>query len=221
MGLALALPLALIAACVADTDIPQPGVTLETVTATTTPDTPLVAPTVSTVASANSTSVADASRFPEDPTAPFRALTDDELNRRVQPHLQPGDSIAHAVFEGPFGPADGSLLLIVGRGRGGFAAMVLSGEGQSVERFRVDRLKPSWAESEITAVLFEDVDGDGYVEAVVLARYITGAGSTGAVPFQSNSVLDWNGTALITLPKLEAQIEDLETAADVRAVLGQ
>ena len=148
-------------------------------------------------------------------TPVFRALSDGEIDERIQPLLRSSDEIAHAVFEGPFGPAPDVVVAVVDRGTEGYGAVVIS-EGGAVW---LNRLRPNWMAWEIPAILFEDVDGDGNLEAIVLAQYITGIGPTGAVPFHSNSVLDWTGDALVTLPAVEARIEDAASAAAVRALL--
>ena len=145
----------------------------------------------------------------------FRALSDVEIDLHVRPFLRDGDQIAHAVFEGPFGLLPDTVLAILDRGVDGYAAVVVS-DGRAV---RLDRLRPAWAAWDIPAILFEDVDGDGTLEAIILAQYITGAGPTGAVPFFANSVLEWTGAALVTLPDVEERILQAETSAQARALL--
>ncbi len=107
------------------------------------------------------------------------------------------------------------MLALVHNGpRRAIGAELVCGE----ERWRIDALK-SWAGEAVPAVMFEDVDGDGYQEAIVLAVWVSGMGPDGMEPFQSNAVLDWNGTELVQLPEVEARIEALATAAEIRAAL--
>ena len=149
----------------------------------------------------------------------FKPASQEEIQALVEPFLGAGESVLSSyfgqfAFEGLEG-ADNIIALV--EGDTDLSIVVFDRIGELGVR-----LSPieSFAFFEFVDVLFIDVDGDTDAEVIVLATYITSIGPTGAVPFQSNSVLDWDGFEIIHLPAVEDVVRDLESADAVRDALG-
>lgn len=153
---------------------------------------------------------------PSQPDARFAAVADDEVERAVKPALAEGERLAHAAFRGPFGPTDAGVLALASVGNG-FSGFVLS----SGKRLDLPAFPTDYAGHEIAAVLFEDVDGDGYKEAIVMATWMTGIGPTGAQPFPGNVVFGWDGSSFQRISEVEAKIAQLPDARAVRSALSR
>lgn len=152
---------------------------------------------------------------------PFSKLTPEEEKVIVVPHLKPGEELAHAVFRGPFGPAPDAILVIVttqNEGRTAFSGFVLVPEPGGHRREPLPAFG-DWEAWEVSAILLDNLDEDADREPIIMTSYIAGAGPEAAVPFYSNVVLDWNGSAFVRNAELEKKIETLDSAAKIRAAL--
>ena len=185
------------------------------------PVTTVVAPAV-TGAPAASTSAAPLPASPPASSAAapgaFQQLTEEESRRLVTPHLA-GAKLAHPAFRGPFGPSPQAIVAITTTADAppaDFGGLVVLPDGKVI---KLPALHDHWSGWEVHAVLFEDVDGDGARELVVLADYVTMIGPEGAVPFSFNSVVRWDGSAFARMPAVEKRLERAPDAAAVRKVL--
>jgi hypothetical protein len=160
----------------------------------------------------------------------FTALSKSEIEKLVEPQLADGEEVlsahfAFAWFEIPSKP-DTIVVLTNRNTELSLSLLLLGGDGKSEAQLTtlatlssVDRIE-TFALFEFVDVLFVDVNGDERPEVIVLATYITGIGPTGAVPFQSNSVLAWTGQDIVRLPEVEDTINGLESTDAVRDALG-
>ncbi|APR81396.1 Hypothetical protein A7982_06743 [Minicystis rosea] len=141
----------------------------------------------------------------------------DEL-RFVTPHLA-GKKLAHPAFRGPFGPPGDNIVALTSTGEAlpaELAGFVVLADGRVLP---LPKLHDQWTLWELHAILFEDADGDGAKDLIVIAEYVTGIGPTGAVPFFANAVVRWDGKAFVRVPSVEKRIESLEDAAAIRKAL--
>ena len=160
----------------------------------------------------------------------FTALSKSEIENLVEPQLADGEEVlsahlAFAWFDIPSKP-DTIVVLTNRMAELELSMLILGGDSESGEQLTtlatlssVDRIE-TFTLFEFVDVLFVDVNGDERPEVIVLATYITGIGPTGAVPFQSNSVLAWTGQDIVRLPEIEDTINGLESADAVRDALG-
>lgn len=161
--------------------------------------TPMAAPSASSIATAGSPSEADEQRL-------------------VAPHLG-GKKLAHPALRGAFGPWRDAIVALTATADGPPAALdgfVIVDGGRVLP---LPSLHDQWSLWEVDAVMFEDVDGDGAKELIVIAEYLTGVGPTGAQPFNANAVVRWNGSAFVRMPEVEQRIERLPDAASIRKAL--
>jgi hypothetical protein len=213
MSSALRAVLALTLACCAS---PPPP------TAAPAPEVPV--PVATVVASAAPSAPAPSASAAPPPSSPpasagsFQQLTEDESRRLVTPHLA-GAKLAHPAFRGPFGPSSASIVAVTATADAppaDFAGLVVLPDGKVL---KLPALHDHWSGWEVHAVLFEDVDGDGAKELIVIAEYVTGIGPEGAIPFFYNSVVRWDGSAFVRVPAVEKRLERATDAAGVRKVL--
>ncbi len=146
-------------------------------------------------------------RRPATPQRPFEAVED-------VPGLEDGERFLRAS-RGPFGPSDDCVFAITSRGANdAFHARLDCG----TETWSIGPLT-DWAGWELDELWMRDLDADGYVEAVVMGRYVTGIGPEGVVPFLATSVLRWDGRTLTRDPTAEAKVDAARTPAEVKKKL--
>lgn len=134
--------------------------------------------------------------------------------------LKANESIAHAVFSGPFGPAADALLVPLLRkndktGDSAAAAIVLAKK----KRYALPMMAEdgeAYGVVEIVAVLLEDYDGDGIIDPVVMTRYMTGIGPEGAREQVENYVFRWQGATFVRLGEAEKQVKGLRSGRTVK-----
>lgn len=150
---------------------------------------------------------------PVSPKPRYRRLPDSVVER-MPDALGAKQQLANILYVGPFGPSpDGVLVLHVddAGALGGFLHTVIGGQ---VRRVPVPELP--WVMHEVTEIVYADADGDGADEAVVLVNALTGFGPTGNEEFSGAHVLKWDGTQLVTLPKVELRLAGATTPGEVR-----
>jgi hypothetical protein len=146
-------------------------------------------------------------RRPATPQGPFAAVEE-------VPGLKDGERVLRAS-RGPFGPSDDCVLAVTSRGANdAFHARLDCG----TETWSIGPLT-DWAGWELDELWMRDLDGDGYVEAVVMGRYVTGIGPEGVVPFPVTSVLRWDGRTLTRDAAAEAKVDAARTPAEVKKKL--
>jgi len=131
-------------------------------------------------------------------------------------YVIPADgSMLGTPYWGAFGPgATGVLVLSKEGAADGFnARMLIEKEQHLLEE------TPSWSLWEMHTPIFRNLDGDPYLEIVILAEWMTGVGPEGAVPFRQNLVLDWDGKTLGRMPVVEELLGLAKDAAEVDAKL--
>ena len=141
-----------------------------------------------------------------------RKLSKSEAKSLKKRHSVPG-KLAHSVFRGPMGPHDDGTLLITST-EDRFLAWVFAEEGN----FEL-LIRQSFSPWEIPAVLFDDTNGDGERDIVIMATYITGAGPQGSVPFNENAVFTWTGQGFGHDRVAESKVASLTTAKAIRKAL--
>ena len=143
----------------------------------------------------------------------FRAVPEAEWKPVIGPRLRIGAIVAHAVFVGPIGPSAQSLFVVTREADQFHATVWADGRG-----YRNSPLANNGGvASKVPAVSFFDADGDGTTDALVMATYAPSGG--GGPDAYDNVLLRWNGTALVRMHNLEANIKGLESVAAVRAKL--
>lgn len=154
------------------------------------------------------------------PAAPaveaFTSLDEAALQARMKALLTPEEELAHAPVAGAVGSSPDCGVATVYRGPRREVGLVLACGDQVV---RSDALQ-MWAGDEASATLLADANGDGKPEIVVLASWMSGMGPEGAVPFQANSVMTWDGQRLTHLEAAEKRVGELTRPEEVREVLG-
>jgi hypothetical protein len=155
--------------------------------------------------------------FPRHPT--WTKLSHEEVDAWVTPHLKVGQELAHAAFQGPLGPTS-DVVVVVTREGATFAGLLLVPEGSGARPVPLPELD-AWSAQRVPAILFQDVDGDGLTEAILLLTYMTGVGPSAAEEFHANAVLAWDGARVTRLAAVEARIGALETAKDIRTALAR
>lgn len=147
-------------------------------------------------------------RRPEHPDAPFTAVDD------IGDLLGDGQVLAAAV-RGPFGPADDCVLAIVQEGdRMALHAVLSCGD----EVWREGPLG-TWSGDGVARIEPRDLDGDGFMELVVIGWWVAGIGPDGMEPFLYTNILGWDGTALTRDKKLESKLATKQKVDDVLAAL--
>ncbi|MFT3776105.1 MAG: hypothetical protein QM820_62980 [Minicystis sp.] len=178
---------------------------------------PTAAPVVSSTAVASVATPASAAPASA-PAGSFTKLSPAEEQRLVTPHLA-GKILAHPAYRGPFGPPGDNVVALTATSEAPpseLAGFVVLADGRVLP---LPKMHDHWTLWEVHAVMFEDVDGDGSKELIVLAEYTTGAGPTAAVPFHANAVVRWDGRAFVRVPEVEKRIESLPDAAAIRKAL--
>ncbi|MEO8874269.1 MAG: hypothetical protein ABI461_01675, partial [Polyangiaceae bacterium] len=79
----------------------------------------------------------------------------------------------------------------------------------------------TWAGSDVDAIMFEDIDGNGVLAPIVIAEYMTGMGPTGAQPFVKISVYRWHAGKMARARDIEGILDGAKDSAAVRARLAQ
>jgi hypothetical protein len=148
----------------------------------------------------------------------FVKLTADQQNILVRPELRQGETIAHQVFRGPFGPSSEAVVVITEREMK-YSGFVLVPDSGGRKKLPLPMLHDTWSGFDVAVVSFEDVDGDGVRELIVMAEYVTGAGATGAQPFRWNSVVAFRDGRFVRLPEVEKAIQRADTAAQVKQIV--
>jgi len=147
---------------------------------------------------------------------PVRRLSDEEVKTRITPLLSADEQLAHAVFEGPFGPEQGVTLVLTSSSKKG-PSRLLGWVLLGAENKRIDL--PDLSDSQyidaVSAVVPVNIDDDAATEIVILATLISGAGPTAGQPFPHNLVLDWDGSKFVRLAEIEKKIAESTTAEDV------
>jgi hypothetical protein len=169
-------------------------------------------------ASPPTTAPAPSAAPPPPSTGTFAQLGPADEQRLVTPHLD-GKKLAHPAFRGPFGPAGDNVVALTATADAppaDLAGFVVLADGRVLP---LPRLHDHWSLWEVNAILFEDVDGDGARDLVVLAEFITGAGPQGAAPFHASAVVRWDGRAFVRVPDVEKRLERLGDAAAVKKAL--
>ena len=140
---------------------------------------------------------------PAAPAAPAAQAPDDQIRAM----LAADDQLNKPAIVGAVGDKKDCVVGVVSIGpRMEFELIVRCGETTA----RSGALQ-QWAGYEEGPLWLQDVNGDGKNEVIVMASWMTGAGPTGAVPFQANSVLRLEGAALRHDEAAEAKIGELET----------
>lgn len=157
------------------------------------------------------------------PKQRVRRLSDNEVNTRITPLLRANETLAHAVFEGPFGPEKGATLILT----------KVSGEGLPVlggwvfvggEDKRADLPELSFSMhifETVAAVVPLDVDADPALEIIILGTIIGGVGPYSGHYLPHNVVLDWDGAKFVQLSDVEMKIGDAKDVAQVKKALGK
>jgi hypothetical protein len=147
-----------------------------------------------------------------EPSPAFRPLVATDWVPRIGKRLRVGAKVAHQVFEGPLGPSPRSIFVVTQEGEEFYATVWADDHG-----YRAGPLANNGGRaSKIPAVSFFDADGDGAMDALVMATYIPAAGGP---EHYDNVLLRWNGTALVRMVNLEPAIAGLESVAAIRAKL--
>ncbi|MEY3214538.1 MAG: hypothetical protein RIT28_5019 [Pseudomonadota bacterium] len=148
---------------------------------------------------------------PTPPAAPAAQAPDDQI-RSI---LASDEQLNRPAIVGAVGDKKDCVVAVVAKGdRTEFELIVRCGETTA----RSGALQ-QWAGFEEGPLWLQDVNGDGKNEVIVLATWMSGAGPTGAVPFQANSVMRLEGAALRHDEAAEAKVGELETEDAVRKAL--
>jgi len=143
----------------------------------------------------------------------YRGLPDSVVDR-MPDALGAKQQLANMLSVGPFGPAlDGVLVLHVDDvGKlGGFLQTMIDDQPR-----RVPVPELPWVMHVVTDIVYADADGDGADEAVVMVNALTGIGEAGTEEFSGAHVLKWDGTQLVSLPKVEQRMLGSTTPGEVR-----
>jgi hypothetical protein len=150
--------------------------------------------------------------------ARYRALTPAVLETMNNP-LEGDRGLAYPPQLGPFGPAPDGVLVLRTRDPGTLDGFVETRRDGAATRLPLPAL--DWAMNTVHDVLFEDVDGDGRDEALILVSAMTGVGPTAAEEFFATHVIRWDGAAFVHLPEVEQRIGKAQDAAAIRRALKQ
>lgn len=131
--------------------------------------------------------------------------------------LGPAHGLGYPPQVGPFGPAPDGLLVLSKDDAGRLGGYVETEFEGAVTRLPLPDLP--WAMSEVHEILFEDADGDGRDDAIILVNAMTGVGPTGAEEFFGAHVLGWNGSEFVHLTEVERKLDRAKSVAAVRKLL--
>jgi len=149
-------------------------------------------------------------------------LDPDEQARIVAAHLGPGDSLAHPIFRGNFGPSPDTLLVFKtnpAKGPIELSSFALVPEGEGYRKLALPDFAAGQYNDSVRALLFDNLDLDPEREIIVMGNYIFGAGPQAGQYFRMNTVLDWDGHAFVEVKELSQQIATLEYATQIRKAL--
>lgn len=119
----------------------------------------------------------------------------------------PGETVTDHVYSGVVGSRES--VIVFAHDDTGLKAFLVNVNALGGYREELPPLYDVWLFQELKQVLFEDVDGDGATELLIVATYITGNGPNAATPFHSVSVLDWTENGVV-------RRRDIEEVAMVR-----
>lgn len=143
----------------------------------------------------------------------YRSLPDSVVDR-MPDALGPKQQLANMLWVGPFGPAPDGVLVLrvddVGTLDGFLQTMI----DEQPRRVPVPELP--WVMHEVTHIVYADADDDGADEAVVMVNALTGIGEAGTEEFSGAHVLKWDGTQLVSLPRVEQRMLGATTPGEVR-----
>lgn len=152
---------------------------------------------------------------PSPPPLTFSAMDAGALSVAIQSVLEADETLAASPAAGPVGPSADCAVAAVFRGPRREIGLVLVCGDQLA---RAGALHP-WAGDEVGSVFLADADADGHNEVIVLASWMSGVGPEGAIPFQANAVMRWDGHALTHLTEAEARVGALTNEGAVREAL--
>lgn len=150
---------------------------------------------------------------------PRHRLLPDAALDRLPDALGPKEQLAHMLYVGPFGPTPDGVLVLRTDDIGtltGFLHTTVDGRSR-----RMPLPPVPWVMHQVDSVLFEDADGDGADEAVVLVTAMAGAGPTAAEEFNGAHIFKWDGTKVVTLPEAELRVGTRTNAVAVRRALAK
>jgi hypothetical protein len=158
------------------------------------------------------------------PKQSVRRLSDDEIKTRITPLLRANEKLAHAVFEGPFGPEKGATLILTKVSGEGIPVLggwvMVGGEDKRTELSEVSFPILHLFEN-VAAVIPINVDEDPALEIIILATIVATAGPYIGHYLPWNMVLDWDGAKFVQLSEVEKKIDDAKDAAQVKKALGK
>jgi len=139
----------------------------------------------------------------------------------VTPLLKENETLEHAVFQGNFGPSP-QTILVLARDPDSYTALevfaLVPKDGGGWRKIPIDSVEEG-SMIEVTAVLLDDVDGDGVIDPIVMTTYMLGFGPRGTEENPLNFAVSWKDGKFVRLKAVEKKIGKLDTAAKVRAAL--
>ncbi len=166
-------------------------------------------------------------QLPPRPRAPreFAKLGPEDEARIAAAHLGAGDSLAHPLFRGNFGPSPDTVLLFTHNGANGPIALrgvALVPEGEGYRKLELPNFAAGQYNDGVRALLFDNLDADPEREIIVMGVYIHGIGPEAGKPFTMNTALDWDGKTFVEMKDVSQKIATLETAGeDPQGVAGE
>lgn len=154
---------------------------------------------------------------PPAPASTFTKVDTSVWQPRLGPKMKAGSTVVHDVFEGPFGPSPRSLFAVTRRPDDTFWIYVMGDDGKSWPAGPCAEPGLDLAHK-IVAVSFFDADGDGSLDALVMATYHDHRGHG---PYHKNILLKWTSLGLRRLLHLEPKIKNLDSVAAIRRTLGR
>lgn len=163
-------------------------------------------------------------QLPPRPTAPreFVKLGPEDEARIVAAHLGAGDSLAHPMFRGNFGPSPDTILVFSHNSANGpieLKGFALVPDGEGHRKIALPNFADGQYNDSVRALLFDNLDADPEREILVMGVYIHGIGPDAGKPFTMNTALDWDGDAFVELKDVSRKIATLESAAKIREAL--
>ncbi len=113
----------------------------------------------------------------------------------------PEETLTDHVYSGVIGSTES--VIVFATDDIGLKAYMVNVNAFGGSREELPRLHDAWIYQEIMQVMFEDVDGDGETELLVVATFISGSGPNAAIPFHSVSVLDWTDEGVVRRRDIE------------------
>jgi hypothetical protein len=179
---------------------------------------------VASVPRAEVTAAAPVSASPAPPMQPVRRLSDDEIKKRITPLVRANEVVAHAIFEGPFGPEKGATLVLTKVSDVGVPTLggwvILGGEDKRTELSEVSFPVLHYLEK-VAAVIPLNVDEDPALEVIILSTIVASAGPYIGHYLPWNMALDWDGRKFVQLSAVEEKIDQAKDAAQVKKALGK